>query len=195
MWGAIAGAGLGLLQNYTATNQYTRNIEIETEAKLASMAASKASYQANVDALILQGSINEMSAANAIVEAERAGAATVREASVEVKEGASTIASQSEGITGGVSAARQLSSFYTKASKQIGSIKEKTTTQIIDIADRADAASNAIKAQEQQAYNSLLLSLAGVSQYSSLQAPSASTQLTNIMSGVSTGVTLEKNLK
>lgn len=194
MWGAVLGAGLGMAQNLEAVDNYKKQLGYETEAKIASMKASSESYSADVDAIMVQNYINENYAAEAIAEASRAGVANQREAALQVDQAASTISAQSEGITGGASQARQLSSFYTQASKKMGAMEDQTTSQIINIAENLNKSKNDLAVQERNSYNQMLMSIAGVSSYSSLQAPSASQMTQNVLGGISTGMQLEKNV-
>lgn len=194
MWGAVIGAGLGALQNLEAVDNYKQQLGYETEAKISSMKASSESYSADVDAIMVQNYINENYAAEAIAEASRAGAANQREAALQVDQAASTISAQSEGITGGASQARQLSSFYTQASKKMGAMEDQTTSQIINIAENLNKSKNDLAVQERNSYNQMLMSIAGVSSYSSLQAPSATSMASSVMSGVNTGMSFKKNI-
>jgi len=192
-WGALAGMALGAVQNYSNTQSYIKQLGYETASKVAGIQATSAAYAADVDAYIVQNFINEELAANAIVEAERAGGANLREAQVQIKEGRSKIAATSEGITGGASKAREMSSFYVKASKAVGQQQEQTTKQIIQIADTADKARNDIATKAEQSYQKMKLAIAGVSSYSSLQAPSISDSLVSMGQGAQMGISLEKS--
>ena len=102
-WGALAGMALGAAQSYAATQSYIDQLGYETAGKVASITAAKEAYQADVDAFVVQNFINEELARNAIVEAERATGATVREAQVQVREAEGKIQAASEGITAGAS--------------------------------------------------------------------------------------------
>jgi hypothetical protein len=192
-WGALAGMALGAVQNYAATQSYIEQLGYETAQKIGGITATKEAYQADVDAFIVQDYINKELASNAVTEALRAGGATAREAQVQVKKGASTISAASEGITGGASAARRLTSFYSQASKEVGKEMDETRRQVIQIADAADKARNDIATRAEQSYNNMRMALAGVSSYSSLQAPSIGDTLNSLAQGASTGYGLEQN--
>lgn len=194
-WGTVLGLMMGAAQASSNTDQYIRTLGYETASKIGGMTATKEAYVADVDAYILQNFLNEEMAKNAIVEAERAGGAVVREAQVQVKEGASKIAAQSEGITGGASKARELSSFYVKASKAVGQQQDATTGQIIKIADTLNKAKQDIAVKAEQSYQKMKLAIAGVSSYSSLQAPSIADGLSGLMSGAQMGSQFEQNMK
>lgn len=192
-WGALVGVGLGMAQSYAQTQSYIDQLGYESAAKVASINAAKEAYIADVDAFVVQNFINEELAKNAIVEAERATGATVREAQVQIKEGEGKILAASEGITAGASKARELSTFYNKASKAVLGIEEKGTKQIIQIADTLDKATNDINAKAEKSYQQMKLAIAGVSSYSSLQAPSVADSLVNIAQGAQMGMSLQKN--
>lgn len=192
-WGALIGVGLGVAQSYAQTQSYIDQLGYESAAKVASINAAKEAYLADVDAFVVQNFINEELAKNAIVEAERATGATVREAQVQIREGEGKILAASEGITAGASKARELSTFYNKASKAITGIEEKGTKQIIQIADTLDKATNDINAKAEKSYQQMKLAIAGVSSYSSLQAPSVADSMINIAQGATMGMSLEKN--
>lgn len=192
-WGALAGMALGAAQSYAATQSYIDQLGYETAGKVASITAAKEAYQADVDAFVVQNFINEELAKNAIVEAERATGATVREAQVQMREAEGKIQAASEGITAGASKARELSTFYNKASKAIIGVEEKGTKQIIQIADTLDKATNDINARAEKSYQQMKLAIAGVSSYSSLQAPSVADSLINIAQGAQMGMSLQKN--
>lgn len=194
-WGALAGMAMGAVQSYAQTQSYIQQLGYETASKVAGITATKEAYAADVDAFIIQNFINEELASNAMIEAERAGAANVREAQVQVKEGASKIAATGEGITGGASKARQLTSFYTQASKAVNQQKAGTTKSIIQIADASDKAKNDIMAKAEASYQKMRMAIAGVSSYSSLQAPSISDSLINIAQGGQVGMDLEQSYK
>lgn len=194
-WGALAGMALGGVQNYAQTQSYIQQLGYETAGKVAGITATQEAYSADVDAFVVQNFINEELANNAIVEAERAGGAGVREAQVQIKEGASKIAAQGEGITGGASKARELTSFYVKASKATQQRQDATTKQIIQIADASDKAKNDIMTKAEKSYQQMRLAIAGVSSYSSLQAPSVADSLINVASGAQTGMSLERSYK
>jgi hypothetical protein len=194
-WGAVAGFALGIAQSIEANNAYMQQLGYETASKLAGISAIKDAYIADVDAMVVQNFLNEQSAQNAIVEVQRATAANVREAQLEVKKGASTLVAQSgESVTGGASKARELSSFYSRASKVVGKVEEQGRGQVIKVADTLDRATNEINAKAEQSYNKMLLALAGVSQYSSLQAPSVSGALAGMAQGVQMGTQFEQNV-
>lgn len=192
-WGALVGVGLGMAQSYAQTQSYIDQLGYESAAKVASINAAKEAYLADVDAFVVQNFINEELAKNAIVEAERATGATVREAQVQIREGEGKILAASEGITAGASKARELSTFYNKASKAITGIEEKGTKQIIQIADTLDKATNDINAKAEKSYQQMKLAIAGVSSYSSLQAPSVADSMINIAQGAQMGMSLGKN--
>lgn len=192
-WGALAGMALGAVQSYAQTQSYIQQLGYETASKVAGITATKEAYAADVDAFIIQNFINEELASNAIAEAERAGGANLREAQVKVQEGASKIAATNEGITGGASKARQLTTFYTQASKAVNTQKDNTTRQIIKIADASDKAKNDIMAKAEASYQKMRMAIAGVSSYSSLQAPSISDTLINVAQGAQTGYSLEQS--
>lgn len=192
-WGALAGMALGGVQNYAQTKSYIQQLGYETAGKVAGITATKEAYAADVDAFIIQNFINEELATNALVEAERAGGANIREAQVQIKEGESKIAAANEGITGGASRARQLTTFYTQASKAVNQRKDATTKSIIQIADASDKAKNDIMAKAEASYQKMRMAIAGVSSYSSLQAPSVSDSLINIAKGAQTGYSLEQS--
>ncbi|WMM95613.1 hypothetical protein CRP143_gp48 [Roseobacter phage CRP-143] len=194
-WGALAGMAMGAVQSYAQTQSYIQQLGYETASKVAGITATKEAYAADVDAFIIQNFINEELASNAMIEAERAGAANVREAQVQVKEGASKVAATGEGITGGASKARQLTSFYTQASKAVNQQKAGTTKSIIQIADASDKAKNDIMAKAEASYQKMRMAIAGVSSYSSLQAPSISDSLINIAQGGQIGMDLEQSYK
>ncbi|MCH9712846.1 MAG: hypothetical protein K0U20_09505 [Proteobacteria bacterium] len=192
-WGALAGMALGAVQNYAQTQSYINQLGYETASKIAGITATKEAYSADVDAFVVQNFINEELANNAIIEAERAGGATLRESQVEVKQGASKIAATGEGITGGSSKARELSSFYVKASKAVGKQQDSITQQVIKIADASDKAKNDIAAKAEMSYQKMKLAIAGVSSYSSLQAPSISDSIVAIGQGAQTGMSLQQS--
>lgn len=192
-WGALAGMALGAVQNYANTQSYIEQLGYETAGKLSGIAATQEAYSADVDAFIVQNFINEELAANAMVEAERAGSANIREAQVQIKEGASAIAAKSEGITGGASKAREVSTFYQKASKAVGQQQEGTTKQIVQIADSLNKSKNDIATRAEQSYQNMRMAIAGVSSYSSLQAPSVSDSLMAIGQGAQMGMSMEKS--
>lgn len=192
-WGALAGMAMGAVQNYAQTQSYIKQLGYESASKIAGITATKEAYAADVDAFVVQNFINDELANNAIVEAERAGGATIREAQVQVKEGASKIAAGGEGITGGASKARELTSFYVQASKITNQKKDNTTKQIVQIADASDKAKNEIMARAEKSYQQMKMAIAGVSSYSSLQAPSTSDALISIAQGAQTGMSLERS--
>lgn len=192
-WAAAAGMLVGGLQSYSNTMSYIDQLGYESAGKVAGIAATGEAYIADVDAYIVQNFINEELATNAIVEAERAGGATTREAQVMVKEGASKIVASGEGITGGASKARELTSFYVKASKATNAQKDATTKQIIQIADAADKAKNDIATKAEKSYQNMKMAIAGVSSYSSLQAPSLSDSLIAVAQGAQMGMSLGKS--
>lgn len=192
---AAAGQVAGGIQSYQQTQAYIQQLGYETEGKIAAMAATQQAYAADVDAYVMQVFINEELARNAIEETERAGAATIRQAQVDIKEGASKIVATGEGITGGSSKARQLTSYYVKASKAVSGQQDATTSRVIQIADTLDKASNDIATRAEQSYQQMRLSIAGVSSYSSIQAPSFSDALNNSIQGVQTGLSLERSIR
>lgn len=192
------GAGIGLLvgaaQNYENSRAYIRQLEYETKDKIARMKASSDAFAADIDALSTTNFINNELANNAIGEAERAGGATVREAQVDIKVAEGKIQAKSEGITAGISKARELTTFYTQASKVVNQMQDKTTSQIVAIADNRDKATNATNAAAEKSYNQFLLSLAGVSSYSSIATPSSAGAVGNLIQGVNTGQKLQTNI-
>lgn len=192
------GAGIGLLvgaaQNYENNKAYIRQLEYETKDKIARIKASSAAFAADIDALSTTNFINNELANNAIVEAERAGGATVREAQVDIKVAEGKIQAKSEGITAGISKARELTTFYTQASKAVNQMQDKTTSQIVAIADNRDKSTNANNAAAEKSYNQFLLSLAGVSSYSSIATPSSAGAVGNLIQGVNTGQKLQTNI-
>jgi hypothetical protein len=192
------GAGIGLLvgaaQNYENSRAYIRQLEYETKDKIARMKASSDVFAADIDALSTTNFINNELANNAIVEAERAGGATVREAQVDIKVAEGKIQAKSEGITAGISKARELTTFYTQASKVVNQMQDKTTSQIVAIADNRDKATNATNAAAEKSYNQFLLSLAGVSSYSSIATPSSAGAVGNLIQGANTGQKLQTNI-
>jgi hypothetical protein len=192
-WGALIGAGLGMVQNYAQTQSYIDQLGYETAGKIAGINATKDAYLADVDAFIVQNFINEELANNAIVEAERATGATIRETKVQIQEAEGKIQAKSEGITGGISKARELSSFYNKASKTVLSQQEQGTKQVIQIADTLTKAKQDINARAEQSYQKMKLAIAGVSSYSSLQAPSVADSVMNIGQGALMGMSMEKS--
>jgi hypothetical protein len=193
-WGAVAGLVLGAAQSISQTNSYIKQLGYETEAKISAINASKENFAAEMDALVVQNYLNENSAANAMSEVARAGGANIREAQVQIKEGMGKISASSEGITAGISKARELGSYIVKSSKALGGLQEQTRKGIIDIADRLDAATNEIAMKREQSYNNMLLAISNVSPYSSIQTPSASGMLTNMFSGAQLGKQFESNL-
>lgn len=193
-WGAIAGLALSAVQASENSKNYARQVELETQGKIAGINASKDAFAADIDALIIQNFINEELAANAIVEAERAGGANLREAQVEIKKAESQISARNDGITAGASKARELTSFYVQASKEVNKTKDQTTSQIIKIADSLDNTTNELNAKAQQSYDNMRLAIAGVSSYSSIQAPSIAANLSNAMKGVQMGSQFETNI-
>jgi hypothetical protein len=192
-WGALAGMALGAVQNYANTQSYIQQLGYETAGKVAGITATQEAYSADVDAFIVQNFINEELAANAIVEEERAGGATMRETQVQIKEAESKIAAGGEGITGGASKARELTSFYVKASKVANAQKDASTKNIIKIADTLDKSKNDIATKAEKSYQQMRLAIAGVSSYSSLQAPSIADTLLSIGQGAQTGMSLQKS--
>lgn len=192
-WMAAAGLALGVAQNLEATNSYIRQLGYETAGKIAGMKATQEAYSADMDAFVVQNFLNEELANNAIIEERRAGGAAVREAMVEVKAGESKIAATGEGITGGASKARELTTFYVKASKAVNVQKDKTTKSIIQIADTLEKSKNDIAAKAEISFQKMKLALAGVSSYSSIQAPSVSDSLGNLLQGAQVGQSLNKS--
>lgn len=192
-WGALAGMALGAVQNYAATQSYIDQLGYESASKIASIGAAKDAYLADLDAFVVQTFINEELAKNAMVEAQRATGANIREAQVQVKEGESKLLAASEGITAGASKARELGTFYNKASKAILGVEEKGTRQIIQIADTLEKSTNDINARAEKSYQQMKLAIAGVSPYSSLQAPSVADSLVNIAQGAQMGMSLQNN--
>ena len=189
-WGEVAGMALGIAQNYESTQQYIRQTQYETQAKVAGINATKDAFMADLDAFVINNFLNEQYASNAIAEVQRTAGANIREATQVVTENASKILAQSEGITGGASKARELSSYYVKASKAVNKIEEQGRGQVIKIADTLDKAKNDTAARIEQSYQKMLLSIAGVSPYSSIAAPSASEGISNVLSGIKTGTQL-----
>ena len=193
-WGAVVGATLGVAQSITANQAYIRQVGYETATKVAAIKATEEAFQADLDAFVIQNYLNESAAANAIAEAQRATGAQVRGVTQEITNKASSIVAQSgESVTGGISKARELSSFYSQASKVVGKVEEQGRGQVIKIADTLDKATQDIAAKSEQSYQKMLLSISGVSPYSSLQAPSVSDSLMAIGQGVQMGLQFEKN--
>lgn len=193
-WGTIVGLALGAAQNYEANKSYIKQLGYETEGKIAGINATKDAYLADLDALVIESYINRELANNAAVEARRAGGANVREAQVAIKQGESKLQAQNEGITGGSSKAREISAFYVQASKEVNKLQESTTKQVIQIADNLEKANNELNAAAERSYNNMLLSLAGVSPYSSIQPPSASAAASNLMQGAQMGTQFGQNM-
>lgn len=188
MWGTIAGAAMGMLQNYTNAKAAIRANRQRVDAAISGIKASEALYEAQSDITTITRDFNREEASNAIVEHLRAGAEDVREFDVQAKQALSKISAASEGITAGVSKARMLSSAYVDISKKRGQLQEGSRASIINIADKLQEVDNSLVAQDSANYNNLLYSLAtGAAKAMPTSMPSATLGINTMMKGIEMG--------
>lgn len=190
-WSSLIGATAGLAQSYTNHKANLASISNVASTGIKKIELDAANYKASLEAITFTRSKNRELASNAVKEVLRASAANIREAKVAITQEEGRISARSEGITAGVSAARQLSTFYVGASKAIGQAQEETTRQLVGIADRLDESDAALAETDRQNLNRMIYNMqVGIS--TPLAQPS---DLLAGFKGASIGTSIGKNLQ
>lgn len=190
--GGIIGAIGGAIQSYQQTSAYKFQLSQQTAAYTKRADLNVQSFKASTEANIFTQWRNEEEANNAMAEVARAGMSQIREAKVSVKEEASKISAQSEGITAGTSKARELSSFYVKASKGITEAEKNVVGSILQIKETEAKANEQLQEQQRNdMYNTIKSIYGGVP---NITAPSGSIMMGSLQ-GFQTGQAIGKNLQ
>lgn len=190
--GGVIGAIGGAIQSYQQTSAYKAQLSRQTASYTKMADLNVQAFKASTEANIFTQWRNEEEANNAMAEVARAGMAQIREAKVSVKEEASKISAQSEGITAGTSKARELSSFYVKASKGITEAEKNVVGSILQIKETEAKANEQLQEQQRNdMFNTIKSIYGGVP---NITAPSGSIMMGSLQ-GFQTGQAIGKNLQ
>ena len=133
------------------------------------MAGAKLSFASSQNALEIMKGANKEAAFNASLEAVRVGAAQSRETARAIEGSASTLSSQSEGLTSGRSKGRQMAALQAKGNEVMNEVKADTKNMVNQITDAADKATNDLNNQLFSAWQDMatVLTIPGSTVYQS----------------------------
>ena len=152
IWGLV-GAGLGALGGIFEANARAKQIKEQVEAQ---QKAAKYKYSAIEASTILANQTNREMSLNLVGEALRAGAATNREAKLEIEKTASKLRAHSDGLTSGQTAGRQMASLYVGANKALSKLNQQTKSVINKITQTMDDKTNELNTRQIQAYQEMV---------------------------------------
>ena len=152
IWGLV-GAGLGALGGIFSANAQAKQIKEQVEAQ---QKAAKYKYSAIEASTLLANEVNKEMSMNLIGEALRAGAATNREAKLEIEKTASKVQAHSEGLTSGQTAGRQMAALYVGANKAVGKLNRQTKSVINKINQSMADKNNELNHRQIQAYQEMV---------------------------------------
>jgi len=156
-WVATGVAAVSVVSSIFGANAEAKQKQKAIKAKRR---GAKLQYNSLEDSTNIMKGVNREQSANAIAETARAGAENLRQTQGKIDQAASTTASKSEGLTSGRSAGRQMVSVYIQGNKMLQEADNKTTSQITQITEAQDKATNDMNNKLLQAHQEMAAVLA-----------------------------------
>jgi len=167
------GAIVGGVSAATKANEQAANQEEQIRLQRQ---GAMANYNSSESSANIMKAVNREQTANAIQESLRSGSEDQRRMSQKIDKTASTASAKSEGLTSGRSKGREMIGIYMEGNKMMRDTKDETTSQIAQLVDANDKATNDLNNQLFKAYQDMSSVLAS-------EGPSI-----NVMAQVTEGV-------